>query len=61
MDVTKLKTFADDKINVAKTTISVFDRKENTEEKGETSIFSFSHYVFKRLFFLGSLKVEIVW
>ena len=38
--MTKLKTFADDKWNVAKMTISLFDRVENTVGKGENAVFS---------------------
>ena len=52
LDQTKLKAFADDKLNVTKMIISVFDRAENIVEKGEiacSSNFSFSHNVFKRL------------
>ena len=53
LDQTKLKAFADDKLNVTKIIIiSVFDRVENIMGKGEipsTSNFSFSHNVFKRL------------
>ena len=51
LDQTKLKAFADDKLNVTKIIISVFDRIENIVGKGEiacTSNFSFSHNVFKR-------------
>ena len=53
MDQTKLKECADDKLNVTKIIISVFDRVENIVEKGEiacTSNFSFSHNVSKGLF-----------
>ena len=52
LDQTKLKAFADDKLNVTKILISVFDRVENIMGKGEiacTSNFSFSHNVFKKL------------
>ena len=52
LDQTKLKSSADDKLNVIKMIISVFDRVENIVGKGEiacTSNFSFSHSVFKRL------------
>ena len=52
LDQTKLKAFADDKLNVTKMIVSVFDRVENIVGKGEivcTSNFSFSHNVFKRL------------
>ena len=47
----KLKSFANDKLNVAKMIISVFDRVENVG-KGEiacTSHFSSSHNVFKKV------------
>ena len=50
-DQTKLKAFADEKLNATKMVISVFDRVENIMGKGEiacTSNFSFSHNVFKR-------------
>ena len=51
LDQARLKSFADDKLNVTKIIISVFDRVENILGKGEiacTSNFSFSHNVFKR-------------
>ena len=57
LDVTKLKAFADDKINVAQMMISVYDSVENIVGKGEkmlvTSILSFSLNVFKRLLSQG--------
>ena len=59
--VTKLIAFADNKINVTHMMIFVFDRVENIVGKGKKCwrlIFSFSHNVFKRLFFLGSLKSQ---
>ena len=62
LDQTKLKAFADDKLNGAKMIISVFDRVENIVGKGEiacTSNFSFSHNVFKRLLFQRRLKVSL--
>ena len=37
LDMTKLKAFADDIINVAKITISLCDREENTVGKGENA------------------------
>ena len=37
LDVTKSKAFADDKLNVAKMTITLFDRVENTVGKGENA------------------------
>ena len=57
LEVTKFKAFADDKLNVPKMIISVFGKLENIEGKGKkmlvTSIFSFSHNVFKRLLSWG--------
>ena len=38
---TKFKAFADDKLNVAKIMISVFDRVENIVGKGENAGFLF--------------------
>ena len=52
LDVTKLKAFADDKLNIAKLTISLCDTVENTgnwEKMLVTSIFSFSHSVFQSI------------
>ena len=34
LDMTKLKAFADDKLNIDKMIISLLDRVENTERKG---------------------------
>ena len=48
LDQTKWKALADDKLNVTKMIISVFDRIENIVGKGEiacTSNFSFPHNV----------------
>ena len=64
LDVTKLKTFADDKINVAQMMISVFDRIENNVGKGENA--GHQHFLlfpqcFQKASFLESLKVGIVW
>ena len=62
-DMTKLKAFADDKVNVAKMMISVFDRLENIVGKGENA--GYQHFLFPQCFqkasFLGLLKVGIVW
>ena len=56
VDVTKLKAFADDKINVAQMMIYVFDRVENIEQKGEKcwlpALFPFPT-MFSNGFFLG--------
>ena len=56
--MTKLKAFADTKLNVAKMTISLYDRVENTVGKGENA--NFPQY-FPKPSSLGSLKVWIVW
>ena len=62
LDKTKLKAFADDKSNLSKMIISVFDRVENIVGKGEiacTSNFSFSHNVFKRILCQTRQKVSL--
>ena len=61
---TKLKAFADDKINEAQMMISVFDRVENIAGKGENA--GYQHFLlfpqcFQKASSLGSLKVGIVW
>ena len=59
---TKLKAFADDKLNVTKMIISIFDRVENIVGKGEmacTSNFSFSHNVLKSLLSQTRQKVSL--
>ena len=43
LDWTKLKTFADDKLDIAKTMISVYDRVENIVGKGENA--SYQHFL----------------
>ena len=61
-DWSKFKGFADDKLNVTKMIISVFDRVENIVGKEEiscTSNFSFSHNAFKRLLFQTHQKVSL--
>ena len=62
--VTKLKAFADDKLKVSIMTIFLFDRAENTVEKGENA--GYQHFLlflqcFPKHSSLGSLKVGIVW
>ena len=37
LDMTKLKTFADDKLNIAKVIIFLFDRVEKTVRKRENA------------------------
>ena len=52
MNMTKLKAFAGDKMNLAKITISLCDRGENTVGKQENAGFQhffFSHSVFQSL------------
>ena len=63
-DVPKLEAFADDKINDAKMTISLFDRIKNTFGQGENA--GYQHCVlfpqcFPKRFSLGSLEARIVW
>ena len=60
---TKLKAFADDKSNIAKTRISVFDTVENIVEKGENTRyqhFLFFPQCFQKSSYTGLLKVMIV-
>ena len=60
LDQTNLKAFADDKLNVTKVIISIFDRVG----KGEIacpSNFSFFHNVFKRLLTQTHQKVSLCW
>ena len=63
LNVNKLKAFADDKLNVAKMTISLFDRVEITVEKvanaGHQHLLIFPQ-CFPKPSSLGSLKVGIV-
>ena len=62
--MTKLKAFADEKLNVAKMKISLYDRVENTVGKGENAGYQF-FLLFPQRFpkpsSLGPLKVGIVW
>ena len=60
---TKLKAFADNKLNVTKMMISLYDRVENTVGKGENA--GYQHFLlypqcFPKPSSLGSLKVRIV-
>ena len=64
LDWTEFKAFADIKLNVAKITISVFDKVENIVGKGENA--SCQHFLlfpqcFQKASFSRSLKVRIVW
>ena len=56
LDLTKLKEFADKKLNVAKMTISLFDRVENTVGKGENA--GYQHFL---LFPLCFPKPSSLW
>ena len=63
LDQTKLKVFADDKLNVTKVTISVFDRVENIVGKGEItciSSFFFSPQCFQKASFPDPSKGALV-
>ena len=62
--MTKLKASAYDKLNVAKMTIPLCDRVENTVGKEENA--GYQHFLlfpqcFPRPSSLGSLKIGIVW
>ena len=56
-EITKLKALADDKSNVAKMTISLFDRVENTVGKGENAFSPFPT-LFSKAFFFGVVKSQ---
>ena len=62
--MTILKAFTDDKLNIAKMTISLFDRVENTVGKGENAVYQ--HFLlfpqcFQKPSPLQAFKVRIVW
>ena len=62
--VTKLKAFADDKLNIAEMMICLLDQVENTVGIGENA--GYQHFVlflqcFPKPSSLGLLKVRIVW
>ena len=64
MDWSKLKVFADDKLNATENLKFVLGWVENTVGKGENT--GFQDFLlfpqsFQKASFLGSLKVEIVW
>ena len=64
LDMTKLKAFANNKLNVAIMMISLFNRVENTVGKGKNA--GYQHFLlfqqcFQKPSSLGSLKVGIVW
>ena len=62
--MTKLRAFADNKLNIAEMMIFLLDRVENTVGKGENA--GYQHFLlvlqcFPKPSFLGPLKVGIVW
>ena len=62
LDQSKMKAVADDKLNITKTIVSVFDRVESIVGKGEiayTSNFSFSHNVFFPQQFLSQTRQKV--
>ena len=64
MDWSALKAFADDKLKVTEKLKCVLGRVENIVGKGEYA--GYQHFLFfpqcfQKAFFLGSLKVAIVW
>ena len=64
LDVTKLKAFADDKINVAEMMIPVFSRvKKHCGKRRKCWLPAFSPFptMFSKGLSWGSLKVWIVW
>ena len=64
LDMIKLKAFADDKLNIATMTISLFDGEENTVGKAENAgcqHFPLFPQCFRKHSSLGSLNVGIVW
>ena len=64
LDMTKLKAFTDNKINVAQIMISVFDRVENIVEKRRKCwLTAFSPFttMFSKGFFHGVVKSWVVW
>ena len=59
LEGTRLKAFADGKLNVARMTISLYDRVENTVGKGENAgLPAFSPFptVFSKAFFFGVVQ-----
>ena len=58
MDVTKLKAFADDKLNVTTIMISLYDRVENTVWKGENA--GYQYFLFFPTVFSKALFFKVV-
>ena len=61
LDWSKVKAFVDDKLNVINKLKFVLGWVENIVGKGENSGFQRFLTMFSQAFFLGSLKVGIVW
>ena len=64
LDMSRLKAFTDDKMNIAKMMIYVFDKVENIVGKGENA--GYQHFLlfpqyFQKAFSSGVLKVGTVW
>ena len=59
LDWSKLKTFADDKIEVLKMVIFVFDRVENIVGKGENA--GYQYFLLFPQCFQGAFNPGIVW
>ena len=61
LDLTKLKAFANDKLNIAKMTVFLYDRVENIVGKGENA--GYQHFLlFSQCFPKpSSLNVGVVW
>ena len=64
LDWSNLKAFVDDKLNIARMTISLLDRVQNNVVKGENA--GYQHFLlflqcFPKPLSKGSLKVVIVW
>ena len=58
LDMTKLKAFADNKLNFDKMTIFLSDKVENTEGKGENA--GYQHFLlFPQCFFKGFLSTVV--
>ena len=63
-NATKLKAFADDKLNLANMMIFLFDRAENNEWEKKKNVCYQQFLLFPQCFLKqskGSLKVMIVW
>ena len=62
-DINELKAFADDQLNFAKTTISIFDRVENTKKRRKCWFPPFSPClpVFSKAFFFRVIRSRNVW